>query len=116
MKDRQLHQAILLTLLFIGLAMFYGCQTVPKDTTQGVYAAGWTLVGATNSVADLKDAGVLKGEDLANAKSILDQAETAYRSARAALKQGKPNDAASYIRLAQSLLNQLASLLAAQGR
>lgn len=102
--------------LLLFVVALFGCATTPKDTTQVVYAAGWTLVGATNSVADLKDAGVLKGNDLANAKTILAQAETAYTSARAALKNGKPADAASYIRLAQSLLNQLAALLAAQGR
>lgn len=97
------------------LAVLVGCATTPKDTTQTVYAAGWTLVGATNAVADAKDAGLLKGEDLANAKQVLAQSEAAYRSATAALKQGKPEDAVGYIRLAQSLLNQLAAYLAAHG-
>lgn len=85
--------------------------TTPKDVTQTVYVAGWSLVGATNSVADLHDAGMLKGADYDNAKLLLAQATTAYQSARAAKS---PTDAAGYIRLAQSLLTQLAGYLASK--
>jgi hypothetical protein len=35
-----------------------GCATTPKDATQTIYSVGWSLVGATNSVADLKDAAL----------------------------------------------------------
>lgn len=86
----------------------------PKDQTQVIYSAGWTLVGATNSVADLHDAGVLKGNDYTQAKDTLQQATTAYQSAKAALAQGKTADATTYIRVAQAALNQLAAYLASK--
>lgn len=98
----------------LGLLLI-SCAVAPKGPTQTVYAAGWTLVGATNSVADLHDAGTLKGADYEKAKEILGQATTAYASARAALAQGKPADAQNYITLAQTVLNQLAAYLAAHG-
>ena len=102
-------------LTFFILGMLHGCATTPKGPTQTVYAAGWTLVGATNSVADLHDAGTLKGQDYETAKQILAQATTAYQSAQAAVQQGKPADAATYITLLQTLLNQLAAYLQAHG-
>ncbi len=103
---------VLLVVIIVGLV---GCATAPKGPTQTVYAAGWTLVGATNSVADLHDAGTLKGADYEAAKTILAQASTAYSSARAAVAQGKPAEAQDYIRLAQSFLNQLAAYLNSHG-
>lgn len=99
-------------LLVILCLLFTACATTPKDQTQVIYSAGWTLVGATNSVADLHDSGVLKGSDYDNAKAILAQATTAYQSARSAKS---PTDAAGYIRIAQGLLNQLAAYLASRG-
>lgn len=103
--------------LLLGLwaCALVGCATAPKGPTQTVYTAGWTLVAATNAVADAKDSGALKGQDLENAKAILGQAETAYRSARAALQQGKPVDAQTYLMLLQGFLNQLAAYLQAHG-
>ena len=103
---------LLLCLLGGVLGFLVACAGVtPKDQTQIVYSIGWTLVGAENSVADLKQSGVLKGSDLDNAKTVLAQAESAYQSARTAKS---PADAATYIRLAQSLLNQLAAYLASK--
>lgn len=101
-----------LLLLVLFLAACAGA--TPRDTTQTLYAAGWTLVGAANSVADLHDAGTLKADDYENAKQILAQATTAYQSARTALRDGRPTDALGYIRIAQGLLNQLAAYLAAK--
>lgn len=102
-------------LLGLWACALVGCATTPKGPTQTVYTAGWTLVAATNAVADLKDSGTLKGQDLVTAKDILAQANTAYMSARAALQQGKPADAQTYLELLQTLLNQLAAYLQAHG-
>lgn len=104
---------LLLTAFLMGL--MHGCATAPQGPTQTVYTAGWTLVAATNSVADLQQSGQLKGQDLATAKETLNQANTAYMSARAALSQGKPADAQTYLTLLQTLLNQLAAYLQAHG-
>ncbi len=106
--------SLYLSALILGL-MLNSCATAPKGATQTVYAAGWTLVGATNSVADLHQSGVLKGQDYEKAKAVLMQAEAAYKDARAATAQGKPADAQSYILLTQQLLNQLAAYLQAHG-
>ena len=100
--------------LCAALLLIGACATAPKDVTQTVYVAGWGLVGATNSVADLHDAGTLKGADYAPAKDVLAHATTAYQSARTALTSGHPNDAATYIRTAQALLTQLAGYLASR--
>jgi hypothetical protein len=102
---------LLLALLLVTL----GCATTPKGPTQTVYAAGWTLVGATNSVADLHDSGLLKGADYDQAKQLLGQATTAYQTAKAFVLQGKTSDAASQIVVLQTLLNQLAAYLQAHG-
>jgi hypothetical protein len=92
-----------------------GCATKPVGTTQTIYAAGWTIVGATNSVADLHDSGQLKGADYEKAKEILAQATAAYKNAESLAIAGKVSDAESAIRLAQSTLNQLAIYLTAKG-
>lgn len=99
------------------VVLLWSCTSAPvtpKDATQTLYATGWTLVGATNSVADMHDSGVLKGEDYTTAKNILKEATDAYKSGKAAFGQGKTSDATTYIRLAQTALNKLAAYLAAK--
>jgi hypothetical protein len=105
---------LLLAVVIIMMAMT-GCATTPKGTTQTIYAAGWTLVGATNSVADLHDAGKLKGADYDKAKEILGQATVAYKQAESLAVAGKTADAQASIQAAQSILNQLALYLASKG-
>jgi len=92
-----------------------GCSTQPKGSTQTVYAAGWTLVGATNSVADLHQSGALKGADYENAKGILQQAEAAYKLSRDSLAAGNTVNATNYLNLAQQLLLQLSAFLQSKG-
>ena len=91
------------------------CAIMPKSTTEKVYSVGWTLVGATNSVADLHDAGTLTGPAYDRAKAVLLEAHAAYKTARASLTNGKPIDAEHYLALAQTLLNQLSAYLRAHG-
>lgn len=104
-----------LVLGFTGCASMGGTAATPQSATQIVYAAGWTLVGATNSVADLHDAGRLTGDNYQKAKSLIGEANAAYVIAKTSLAQGKPADAQSQILAAQQLLTQLAAYLAAQG-
>ena len=107
---------VYLTALYLAVALaLASCAGVsPKGVTQDLYAAGWTLVGATNAVADLHDSGTLTGANYAKAKDLLAQSEAAYKGARTALSGGNTVDAAGYIRIAQSVLNQLAAYLAAR--
>ena len=102
-------------LVLIGLFLLLSCATTPKTPEQTLYAAGWTLVGATNSVADLHQSGVLVGQDYQNAKDILQQAEAAYKVARDSIAAGNPANASTYIALLQSLLLQLSAFLQAHG-
>ncbi len=111
MPERMTRLYILLLVAF--LVACAGAAT-PKDATQTIYSVGWTLVGATNSVADLHDAGTLKGQDYENAKATLKSVNESYASARAALGKGDSQGALTYLRLAQTLLNQLAATLAAR--
>lgn len=106
----------LLALLLLALAGLVACATGPKNLTEGTYAAGQVLIAATNSVADLHEAGMLKGADYEKAKDVLNQATAAYGQAKQAVLDHRPQDAQSYLRLAQSLLNQLAGHLIARGR
>ena len=104
-------------ILAIVLAAIFavGCSIMPQSTTQKVYSVGWTLVGATNSIADLHDSGTLTGENYEQAKTLLLQAHTAYKTARASLVGGQPANAEQYLTLAQTLLNQLSAYLRAHG-
>jgi hypothetical protein len=108
---------VLLCLAFIAGFIYSagGCATQPKGPTQTLYSAGWTLVGATNAVADLHDSGQLTGANYATAKGLLEQATTAYQTAKAATQQGKPADAATYLTLLQTLLLQLSTYLSEHG-
>lgn len=102
-------------LLVIVALVLSACATYPKDVTQTLYSAEWTLVGAVNSIADLHDGGTLKGQDYENAKALAIQANAALDSAKAARSAGDTVGAAQYLRAAQALLNQLAAYLTAHG-
>ena len=93
------------------LALLASCATYPKGEAQILYSAGWTLVGATNSVADLHDAGLLKGEDYEKAKLILDRATDIYHVARQKLRGDDPQGAAAQAKLLLALLEDLAKFL-----
>ena len=97
------------------LVCMVACATTPSGSTQTIYAAGWTLVGATNSVADLHDAGTLKGADYDQAKAILAQASAAYKTAEGLATSGNTADAQAKIVALQAILNQLAAYLQAHG-
>jgi hypothetical protein len=104
-----------LYLVLIAALLLGACATKPVGTTQTIYAAGWTLVGATNSVADLHDSGKLTGASYDKAKEILGQATVAFKQAESLAVAGKTTDAQASIQAAQSILNQLAVYLAAKG-
>ena len=98
----------------LGLALLLAlvaCATYPRSSNELAYTVGWTLVGATNSVADLHDSGVLKGEDYEAAKSILDKATKAYQAMRAALKRGDLAEASVQEKIIKSILDKLPKLL-----
>ena len=98
----------------LGLALLLAlvaCATYPRDSNQLAYTVGWTLVGATNGVADLHDSGLLKGEDYETAKSILDGATKAYQVMRAAIRRGDLAEASAQERIIKSLLDKLPKLL-----
>lgn len=94
-----------------------GCAGVtPKGPTQIVYSAEWTLIGAANSVADLHDGGTLTGKAYDDAKGAILQAKAALDAAKVAKASGDAATAEGKIRIAQSILNQLAAALAAKGK
>jgi len=58
-----------LPLLFVLLGASCSENTRPENTVEQLYVAQWTLIGATNAVADLKD--TMAPEDYAVAKAAV---------------------------------------------
>lgn len=106
---RHLNYAWLLLLLLAG------CQSLnieqPQTIQEKLYYAQVSLTAATNTVADLRQAGILKEADVPKARQIIDDAYSAIQAGRAAASAGKPTDALSYLQTAQVILIQLRAYL-----
>lgn len=120
---RLVWQFVLLLTILCGCASLSTQQTLPANTTEQLLVAQWSLVGATNAVADLK--GTISQADYDNAKSIVLGAATALSCAKGAAgikvnpaptcPQIPDKSVVGYIALANSLLLQAANYYAKRG-
>lgn len=113
--------------ILILLLALMGCpeNVRPDNTTERIFVAQWTLIGATNAVADLKP--YLSADDYANAKTAVLGAGVALSCAKmianvpgAAQITDCPTiqtgqGVAGYLDLANKLLLQAASYYALKG-
>lgn len=117
MKYLRDYKLLVLLLALSCLGMSCSENTRPENTTEKLFVAQWSLVGATNAVADLK--GTLSADDYQNAKDIvlraaivLDCAKFASgvpgATAPAACPIVPDGSAASYLALLNSLLLEAA--------
>lgn len=102
------------------------CATMPKDTPQRLYVMEWTLIGAANTVADMKP--VMPAPRYTEAKAILLVSNDALSCGKAAagLKVEKmpaicpvlpsgQSGALGYLQLINANLMRLAAYYAAKG-
>lgn len=103
--------------LLMLLAMLGGCQSMnvesPQTINERLYFAQAGLTAATNTVADLRQAGIIKEAEMPKVRQMIDDAYAALRAGRLAIAAGKPTDALTYLQTAQTILVQLRAYLRA---